>query len=141
MFSFKTYFIFLLYMLGAFLFKETHPFSRFPMYNQFPNWAYAFYLSDENKNLISSMNFDITGGWIGHTFYAICNEKNILYGDNVETQEELNQIGSKMLDIILAKNPDQVTNYSKIHLHKISYYFKEDSLVTTDKIIHARTVK
>jgi hypothetical protein len=136
--KYKFILVFSVYILGSLLLGEIHPFSRFPMYNQFPNWSYVFYLSDENYELIPSMKFNISGGWIGHTFYAICQDENILYGDNVESEEELEIVGRKMLDIILPKNQDELSIHKIIHLHKVSYFFEGSEIISSDKVMYAR---
>jgi hypothetical protein len=137
MLNYKNYIILLVYFGFSFLLKETHPFSRFPMYNQFPNWSYVFYLSDEYKNLIpSKTNFNITGGWIGHTFYALCHDKGIKYGDNTESKEDLAFIGEKMFNQITQNNKILLKELSTIHLHKISFYIENDSIIKKDEVIY-----
>lgn len=138
MFTYKTYIIFIFYILGTFLFKETHPFSRFPMYNNFPNWSYVFFISNQNHELVPSMtNFNISGGWIGHTFYALCHSEGIKYGDNMETKEELKNIGEKMFKQITSKNQSFLEEHDTLYFHKIYFSIENNKIVKKDEIIYA----
>lgn len=137
MFSIKTYLIVIIYIIGAFFFKETHPFSKFTMYNQFPNWSYVFFLSDKNYELVPSItHFNISGGWIGHTFYAICQSEGINYGNNMETKEELSLIGEKMFEQITKKNVPFLENHDTLYLYKTSFSIQNDEIIKKDEIIY-----
>ena len=118
--------------------NEFHPFSKFPMYNSFPNWSYAFYLSDEDTVIIPSSDyFNVTGGWMGHTFYSICQSRKIGYGYNIESDEELYLVGDQMMDLILDKN-NGTKNFKQINLHKVDFKLRNDSVIENDKIIYER---
>lgn len=109
------------------------------MYNSFPNWSYAFYLSDQDGKLIPSYDvFKVSGGWLGHTFASVCQDKNINYGHNVESEEELNIVGKQMMDMILEKNVKNAEKFKQINLHKIDFKLVNYSIVKTDKIIYER---
>jgi hypothetical protein len=126
----------ILYMTGSLLIGEIHPFSCFPMYSSFPNWSYAFYLADKNNKLIPAEEFHTTGGYIGHSYYAVCSSKKILYGNAMESKEELQSIGKEMMNLILLKNKS--AKYSNIALHRIYFYYQNDTIKQQNKIIYER---
>lgn len=137
MLNLKNYIILSAYLFFSFILKETHPFSRFPMYNNFPNWSYVFFISDQNHELVPSMtNFNISGGWIGHTFYALCHSEGIKYGDNMETKEELKNIGEKLFKQITSKNQSFLKEHDILYLHKIYFSIQNNKIVKKDVIIY-----
>jgi hypothetical protein len=51
---------------------EVHPFTLVPMYNSFPNYGYAFYITDEhNKVLPIKKYFSYQSGNLGHYYNAM----------------------------------------------------------------------
>lgn len=126
----------LFYMFFSLIIGETHPFSCFPMYSSFPNWSYAFYLADENDKLIPAEQFQTTGGKMGHTFYSICESKKTIYGNGVESNKELQTIGKEMIDLIVLNNKS--TKHSKVSLHRIYFFYQNDTIKQQDKIIYER---
>lgn len=131
----------LFYIFCSLIVGEVHPFSRFPMYSSFPNWSYAFYLADENGKLIPAKELNTTGGKMGHTFYSICESKNIDYGDDMESKIELQKIGKQMMDLILLNNTTSNIKYSRIALHRIYFYYKNDSIKKNNTIIYERNLE
>jgi len=81
-------------------------------------------------------NFNITGGWIGHTFYALCHSEGIKYGDNIETEEELSLIGEKMFEQITSKNQLFLEKHDTLYLHKIYFSIQNNKIVKKDEIIY-----
>ena len=75
----STFGVALLYIIGVLLFNETHPFSRFPMYSNFPNWSYSFYLTDEANEIIPFSSLETTGSSVGHLYGSVSDELNIPY--------------------------------------------------------------
>jgi hypothetical protein len=126
----------ILYMSCSLLIGEIHPFSCFPMYSSFPNWSYAFYLADKNNKLIPAEEFQTTGGKMGHMFYAICESKKIDYGNGIESDTELRTIGKEMMDLIAVNT--KPTKYSKVTLHRIYFYYQNDTIKKQNKIIYER---
>ena len=126
----------LFYMFFSLIIGETHPFSCFPMYSSFPNWSYAFYLADENDKLIPAEQFQTTGGKMGHTYYSVCSSKKILYGNGMESDKELQTIGKEMMDLIVLNNKS--AKYSNIALHRIYFYYQNDTIKQQNKIIYER---
>ncbi len=126
----------ILYMSCSLLIGEIHPFSCFPMYSSFPNWSYAFYLADKNNKLIPAEEFQTNGGKMGHLFYSICESKKTVYGNGVESNIELQTTGKEMMDLILLNNKS--TKHSKVALHRIYFFYQNDTIKQQNKIIYER---
>jgi hypothetical protein len=116
------------------IFGEVHPFSEFPMYNSFANCSYAFYITDDNDSLIPCRKLNTRGVNLGHSFYAICNERNIDYGDGLESIDDLNKVGFEMMRIVL-NNPEN-KNIKKLKLWRTYYYYKNDSIIHKKLLIY-----
>lgn len=134
--KYKIVAIAILYMCCSLLIGEIHPFSCFPMYSSFPNWSYAFYFANKNDKLIPAEEFHTTGAKIGHTFYSVCSSKKILYGNGMESDKELQTIGKEMMDLIVLNNKS--TKYSNIALHRIYFFYQNDTIKQQNKIIYER---
>lgn len=117
----------LLYLILSLLIGEFHPFSNFPMYNNFPNWSYVFYLQDENGNLFPSRLLKIDGGQLGHLYASTAQDKNISYGNGMESKQELTLIGNSILTQVfsLHKPPKGV---KKISLLRDYYFFQNQTV-------------
>jgi hypothetical protein len=134
LFKTKTIVIIFIYLIGLMIFGEVHPFSEFPMYNSFANWSYAFYITDDNDSLIPCRKLNTRGVNLGHSFYAICNERNIDYGDGLESIDDLNKVGFEMMRIVL-NNPEN-KNIKKLKLWRTYYYYKNDSIIHKKLLIY-----
>jgi|GEM_PF-1803007 len=137
-----TFTVFAIYILLSAIFNERHPFTRVPMYNYMPNWAYVFYPADSSGNpLYIHQYFHHSRhiGALGHVFYAYCNENRILYGDARESKEELRRAGDAVLDFLLSapliKKPDVDSIFL---MRKNIFYSNKETLTETDEIIAAR---
>ena len=118
--------------LGYAAFGEQHPFSRFPMYSHFPNWAYSFYLCDSSGHAIPSQTYGLTGGALGHQFYTWCQHLDIPYGYAKESQEQLWQVGDSMIQH-LPKKPE-----SSIQLWRRHFYYSGNQMISQDECIFKR---
>ncbi len=125
------------YMVASLCINEFHPFSRFPMYNQFPNWSYAFYLTDQDNNIIPAQKLNMTGGGIGHLYYSIAQHKNIKIGNGVEDKKDLAVIGNAMLNEILKRNTQQI-EFKKLNLYRKYFYFSGDSIINTETLMYEK---
>ena len=97
----KSCFIFLGFIILSWIIGEKHPFSRVPMYDKLPNWAYIFYLKDNNNRILFTREYyssNLSTHDLGHVFYSYCQSKHIDYGFGNESQEELQVVGNFMLD-------------------------------------------
>lgn len=132
----STFIIALIYLIGVLIFGEAHPFSKFPMYSSFANWAYVFYVTDFNDSLIPCKKLNTTGGKLGHNFYAICNKKNIEYGDGMESNADLKKVGSEMMQLLLKKPENSKKSKEKLKLWRTYYYLKNDSMLQKNKLMY-----
>jgi hypothetical protein len=132
----SVFIIVLIYLIGLILFGETHPFSKFPMYSSFENWAYAFYITDANDSLIPCLKLHTRGGNLGHSFYTICNKKHISYGDGLESKSDLNKIGLEMMQLVLNKPENIKMKNEKLKLWRIFFYYKNDSIIKLNQMIY-----
>ena len=121
----STFGVALLYIIGVLLFNETHPFSRFLMYSNFPNWSYSFYLTDEANEIIPFSSLETTGSSVGHLYGSVSDELNIPYGSFRESEEELQQIGDRMMFVLLESNE---LKYKYINLYRKGFYYQNDSI-------------
>lgn len=128
--------IVLIYLIGVILFGETHPFSKFPMYSSFANWSYVFYITDVNDSLIPCKKLHTRGGNLGHNFYAICNKKNISYGDGLESKSDLKEIGLEMMQLVLNNLENSNIRNEKLKLWRKFFYFKNDSILFKNQLIY-----
>lgn len=125
------------YLLLSLTIGEVHPFTLVPMYNHFPNWSYAFYLTDEKNQLIPlKEHFRYSAGNFGHHFCAVAEDENISYGERRESDSELNLIGEKML-LKLSGQCYKKTEAEEVRLHRLCFYWEGDSVQTEDKTIGA----
>ena len=129
-----------LYIAGAFAFKEFHPFSHFPMYNQLPNWSYVFYFTDEKGKLIPCEKLNYSGGSLGHLFYNIAEEEKIEIGNGMENEAELKIIGSKMMDEVLKVNPDSNKRRS-IKLMRKHFFYEGKNINTKEKLMYEKSME
>lgn len=127
----------LICITGGLWFGEVHPFSSYPMYNTFPNWAYAFYFTDEKGAMIPCSTFHTSGNELGHLYNAVCASKQIAYGNESETEEQLRVIGEEMMWRLQQKNAAGVpARYSSVRLCRISFRYNDSAqLVKTNKVL------
>jgi hypothetical protein len=121
----STFGVAIIYISGMLFFREIHPFSRFPMYSSFPNWAYSFYLTNESDEVIPFSTINTDGGAIGHLYGSVSDEFNIPYGEFMESKEELNKIGDRILNIILHS---EELNAKKLKLYRKAFYYQNDTI-------------
>ncbi|MFT5665920.1 MAG: hypothetical protein ACI9DK_000095 [Vicingaceae bacterium] len=121
----STFGIALIYFLGFLVFGEIHPFSRFPMYSHFPNWSYSFYVTSEQDEIVPFSNFETNGGTMGHLYGSSADQLNISYGNFMESNKELEQIGASMMNSLLSHSPHKDKHYK---LYRKAFFFKNDSI-------------
>jgi hypothetical protein len=116
-------------IIGFVFFRENHPFTRFPMYSHFPNWAYSFYFCDSQGEPLPAQNYGLTGGALGHQFYSWCQYLDIPYGDARETPEQLQQVADSMLLRV------QYLNKTKPQLWRRYFYYQGKQMMHKDERI------
>jgi hypothetical protein len=133
------YGIYLGYILVALLVGENQPFTRVPMYDNLPNWAYVFYIKDNNDNPIylKTKKTDIlTTESLSHMFSSYCNKEGFYYGYGKESDSTLELSGRFLMGEIYKKWPKSIVKPLKVYLvRKHLYFTKDGQLVERDKQI------
>lgn len=112
--------------------KEFHPFSRYPMYDSFPNYSYSFYVADSSGKLIPyRTNFKTQANEMGHMYSEICEGQHIAHGMGRETPSQLNAVGCEMLTF-LKKARKETLRKNTISIHRVYYSFKNGVIVKED---------
>jgi hypothetical protein len=136
--------IFVPYVFLSALIGEFHPFTRVPMYSQLPNWAYVFYLTDDDGNVLyihQYFPFTRHTGAVAHFFYSYCNEHKIPYGDRRESPEQLEEAGNAMLDFLFSVPMIKKPDTDSVHLvRKDIFYDQTSKLSEKDEIIASRKI-
>lgn len=130
----KNYFISVLFVLGSFVFGEFYPFTQFPMYSEFPNYAYVFYVSDRQANFIPLRNFGTYGGAFSHLYFSVANELKIKNGYGFESKADLEKIGKRMHHYLNVKAKRQIKS---IEIHRIHFFHYENKRAKVDRVIYA----
>ena len=129
------------YITLSLIIGEVHPFTLVPMYNNFPNWAYAFYASDDEGSLLPNNSyFKINSADLAHKYYTICQNNNIRYGDRIETDQELNLVGRLMLNELLDSKANN-SFFDKVNIHRVCYFYENDSVNSQDIIMYGSELK
>lgn len=116
---FSRYIVYITVIGLTILVRENFPFSMYPMYNHFPNYAYTFYLEDDKGNNLASL-LSISHGSLSHLFFNECNKLNMHYGYGTEDPEQLeivskNTIKSAINPAILEREQIQAVSLYRIH--------------------------
>ncbi|MBL7793992.1 MAG: hypothetical protein JNK77_16815 [Saprospiraceae bacterium] len=139
----KKYFLFGAYLILSLVIGEFHPFSRLPMYNSFPNYAYIFYLSDENERLIPYLKyFDYSknASYIAFFFYSICTQHNYPYGTDQEDPDHLEKTGKEIMDIILKNEDTTPFDFDTLKLYRKNYYIHNNQIRYTDYLMYEKAI-
>jgi hypothetical protein len=124
---------FFVFLFGGIFFAERYPFTRFPMYNEFPNYSYVFYISDLNNKPLALAKLGIGGGELAHNYFAIANARQFPNGKNLETSQHLRQIGYEMARIIRQKKPNFKVPFQ---IHRLYFYKSKNQLKRQDRVIY-----
>jgi hypothetical protein len=142
-FAMKKYLLFSLYLSLSLLIGEFHPFSQFPMYNSFPNYAYAFYVSNENEQLVpysKNFHFNKNAGHLAHIFYATFSHYNYPYGYNQEDSTHLKVVGKELIERLLSQENTDNYHFDTLILYKRCYFLREEQIHYTDQIMYEKAV-
>lgn len=133
------YGIYLGYILVALVVGENQPFTRVPMYDNLPNWAYVFYIKDNNDNPIylKTKKTDIlTTESLSHMFSSYCNNKKFQYGSDMESDSTLELSGKFLMGEICKKWSKSIPKPQKIYLfRKYVYLDVKNGMIEQDKMI------
>lgn len=62
---------------------------------------------------------------MGHLYGSSADQLNILYGNFMESNKELEQIGASMMNSLLSHSPHKDKHYK---LYRKAFFFKNDSI-------------
>ncbi len=132
-------FLFVGYVLTTLAVGEVHPFSRFPMYNSFPNWAYSFCLKDSAGQMLPFISYTNTrSGSVAHQYYTVSALNNFAYGDGKEAPEQLQLVGREMMERIdFVKKPEVGDTVS---LYLVFYYLEDGEIKKRESLIGQKHV-
>lgn len=114
---------------------KIHPFTLVPMYNQFPNWSYAYFLTNEKQEMIPvKKHFHYHAGSLSHLFCGIAAEKKIAYGNMMESEEELAVIGTRML---MQLKPLLKKDFAgeEIQIHRKTFFIQNEQISSRDQVL------
>lgn len=124
----KKYKIYFSILLITFIVKEFFPFSFYPMYNQFPNYAYIFYITDEHQQVRNDL-MRINAGELSHLYFTECENQQIEYGNGVETKEQLNIIGLNITQQAIDLTAAKEVEVKDLQLYRIYSHFENNQMV------------
>jgi hypothetical protein len=126
------YFMFMGYIILSLVLPEFHPFSKYPMYNNFPNYAYVFLLRDSRNHFIPlNKNYSITGANLGHLYFSIRNLHHYNIKDNGERSEMDDSVGKEMFQYIKSKRYNKSCADS-ISVNKIFLHLKNGKITSNE---------
>lgn len=123
-------FVFFLYVILGILIGEHHPFSRFPMYDNLPNWSHSFEVQDTLGNLIPCKSLHMNGGNLNHWYGHFCEQHHIDYGNWYESPAQEKLVGNLIAKRIKQLNPG-LTSFQIIKKH----YFIRDQEIHCDTVL------
>jgi hypothetical protein len=126
------------YCLGFVILRETHPFSRFPMYSSFPNWSYLFYFSDGENELIPSDKFSVNAGHVAHFYYSFASANDIVCGNFSETAEDLHTIGKAIVSNYVDSAQIKYNSIEGLKLHRVGFLYQNDSIKIIDELMYEK---
>lgn len=141
----KKYFLFIAYVFLALLVrKEFHPFSRFPMYNMFPNWGYVFFLKNERGEMIPFKKYfaqNKDAGNVAHNFYIYFNQHGFMYSDGAEKPEQMRMAGKEMLAMVIKDEPVNQLDFDSLGIYRRYYFLENDELKYRDDLMYEQRIK
>jgi hypothetical protein len=132
---FRLYYIAICYLLISLLVGEFNPFTRVPMYNSFPNYAYTFYITDAYGKNLCATNEHLNSGNLSHIYCSIVSKYNLFYGFRKETKQEMNLVAGEMFNNF--KNDSKVKlPKGLIFLRRISFSIENEKLCKQNDLIY-----
>lgn len=130
----KKYSVYFGLIVLTFIVKEFYPFSFYPMYNQFPNYAYVFYMLDENNQKMDRF-MRVDHGELSHLFFSVCEQQGIKYGDGMESAEELERIGEEVIRQALDWGSLSKSTMKKAKLYRIYNHLSHKEIQSDTTLI------
>jgi len=124
--------------------REFHPFSRFPMYDSFPNWGYVFYVLNERNEIVPykkrfSINKD--AGNVAHNFYIYSNQHKLDCGYGIESPEHLHDAGREMMAMIIKNEPVAEMDFDTLRLYRRYYFLENNAIKYKDDLMYVQRIK
>ena len=143
--NYKRYFIFVGYVVISLLIgKEFYPFSRFPMYDRFPNWSYVFYMQNEHGEVLPFNRYftlEKSAGNVAHNFYIYFNSKNYPYGYGKEDPVHLQNAGESLMAMIIKNEPIEKFGFDSLKLYRRFYYLDNNQIKYRDDLMYVQPVR
>lgn len=130
-------YLFFVFIISSWLIGEQHPFSRYPMYNSFPNYAYIFVLENKQNEHLPLIKYSrLNSAEISHLYFSALKKNQILeYGMGVEDDfvDRLN-IGEEMFEQIKWKETKD--SLSCLKLSRIFLKIESGKLLKQEKTLY-----
>jgi hypothetical protein len=114
------------------------------MYNSFPNYGYVFFLKNERNEIVTfGKNFSKSknAGYVGHTFYSICEHHGFSYGSGKEKPEDMKVAGEELMNMIVKDEDIEHLGFDSLKLYRRYYYLDKRTLEYRDDVIYAQSIK
>ena len=135
----KIYIFLLAYMVCSKIIGNQYPFARYDMYSTIPNYAYSFYITDENDIFLDSLFFNVRN-LLAHQYSSTCQSYQFSYGYENETQEELSIIGEKMLDASLSTIDISKLNVKTLCLYRVNFLIEKQKIRKHELLMFEKTL-
>jgi hypothetical protein len=116
------------------------------MYNSFPNYAYVFYLKNEQNEIVFYGKNIQDGrkknaGYIAHTYYSYFTAHHYYFGFGKEDSAQLGDAGQEMLQMIANGENFVSKNYDTLKLYRRYYSLNSGKLQYRDDLMYAQRIK
>lgn len=122
------YLIFAGYIILCLCLNEFYPFSKYPMYNQFPNSSYVFFLRDNHHRMVPlNKYFKAEGAGLGHLYFSLLN----LHHYRNFTKETTDTIGKEMFGYILSTKYREPP-FDTLSLNRIFFHVENGKIISDE---------
>lgn len=126
----------IIYTTLSLIIGEVHPFTTVPMYSHFPNWAYSFYLSNQQGRVIPYGHyFAFADDELSHRYFALCQQLHIPADNRAETTAQRQQVGQQLFAQLKAARVKPLPA-GTIRLHRVCYYLQADTIAKQDIVLY-----
>jgi hypothetical protein len=136
----KIPFIFVAVVFITFFVRENYPFSFYPMYNHFPNFAYTFFFEDENGQSLDKELNDNHGS-ISHIYFAEFDSKGWRVGNAKETKHHLQIVGESIIKKSFSLEALKKKGVKKVYVKRINNHFENNVLKIDTTLISTYGIK
>lgn len=130
-----TYFIFCFYIILSLLLPEVQPFSRYPMYSQFPDHAQTFLIRDEHGKMVPLHRYFTPGAAdLSHLYYHLMAQYPVSSSDQSVQASIDSTVGRALYQLLLANQTARpgidtiYVNMQTIHISSGQFYTNEITL-------------